>query len=263
MPVEAQAAPTYAEVMHIAREAFPDLKSRFGIKNTRLKRLATGGILWEILGAASAQQADALSASLREVFPEGRGVRISRPVRKAELRFTGFDESVAPREIAEAISQYGVGCDALDVRVGEIRSSRDGFSTVWVQIPAVVGLPIAEEGRLRLGWATARAVLLKGRPLRCYRCLAPGHVQQRCPCPIDRARCCFNCGESSHAAAYCRIKPHCPSCALRGRRADHKIGGAGCAPVNPRRGPPSPPPPAVSRAGKGATHRGRGRKCGR
>jgi len=130
------------------------------------------------------------------------------------------------------------------MRVGRIRASRRGDScTVWVQVSATVGVPLAEEGKITLsGWVRARVALLKGRPLRCFRCLAPGHVQQRCPCPIDRACNCFNCGGPDHIVETCRNRPHCPLCAERRRRADHRPGSANCASVNPRRGPPSPLP---------------------
>jgi len=247
-------APKFSEVMRNMREVYPDLRTAFGIKEVRPKRAATGGFLLEIPGAAASQQADALAASLRDMFPEDRGVRISRPVRKVDLRITGFDDSVTPQEIAEAISQFDGRCGAEDVRVGMIRSSRDGLCTVWAQAPAIAGVPAAEAGKLRLGWARARVALLKGRPLRCFRCLAPGHVQQRCPCPVDRARCCFNCGGSDHVVAACRNRSHCPSCYERGRNANHKPGSTSCVPVGPRRGAPPPPPQRTpSRGERGAT----------
>jgi len=236
-------APKYADVMRRMREVYPDLRTAFGIKEVRPKRAANGGLLLEIPGAAASQQADVLAARLRDMFPEDEGVRVSRPVKRVDLRITGFDESVTPREIAEAISHFSGGCGAEDVRVGTIRTSRDGLCTVWVQAPATAGVPAAEAGKVYLGWARARVALLKGRPLRCFRCLAPGHVQQRCPCPVDRARC--------------RNKPHCPSCQEKGRKADHKPGGASCVPVGPRRGPPSPPPSQIrARGGRGAPARG-------
>jgi len=145
----------------------------------RPRRMTTGGLLLEIPGGNAAQRADQMASRLRELFPERS--RISRPVRKVELRLTGFDESVTPVEIATAISNFTGGCEAGDVRVGTIRSSRDGLRTV--QAPAAAGVPIAEKGSVDLGWAQARAILLKGRPPRCFQCLAPGHVQQRCSYP--------------------------------------------------------------------------------
>jgi len=104
-------------------------------------------------------------------------------------------------------------------------SRRDDTSTVWVQAPATVGVPLAAEGRIKLGgWVAARVTLLQSRPPRCYRCLAPDYVQQRCPCPTDRARCCFNCRVDGHVAAACRNRPHCSVCESRGRNVNHKAG---------------------------------------
>jgi len=171
-------------------------------------------------------------------------------MRRVELRIAGFEDSVTPNEIVKQVSEHGVGCTAEDVRVGAIRTSRSGLCTVWVQVPAVAGLPLARKGVMDLGWSRCRVALLKSRPLKCFRCLAPGHVQQRCPCPVDRSRCCFNCGEPDHAAAVCRNRPHCPTCAERKRRTDHRPGGTDCAPVGPRRDT-RPPPHSLAVAGEG------------
>jgi len=249
-------APKMKDIMRRAREAIPDYKV-YGIKWIKPKRMATGGLLLEIPGAASSQQADALASRLREVFSEEAGLRVTRPVRRVELRIAGFEDSIAPQEIASRVSEYGAGCPAEDVRVGAIRTSRDGLCTVWVQAPAIVGLPLSREDTIDLGWFRCRVALLNSRPLKCFRCLAPGHVQQRCPCPVDRSRCCYNCGEPDHVAAMCRNRPHCPACAEKKRRVDHRPGSVDCAPIAPRRDI-QPPPLAVSRwRGRDTTERRR------
>jgi len=58
-------------------------------------------------------------------------------------------------------------------------------------------------------------------------------VQRRCPCHEDRSRCYFNCDSSEHRASVCRSRPHCPSCAERGKKSSHRPGGPGCVPVRP------------------------------
>jgi len=148
--VEGREAPKFADMMRRIREEVPDYKT-FGIKWIRPRRTATGGLLMEIPGADSSQQADAYAARMREILSDEPGVRITRPVRRVELRISGFVESVTSQEIAEVVSGYGKGCPAEDVRVGAIRTSRDGLCTVWVQAPAVVGLPLADAGKLTLG----------------------------------------------------------------------------------------------------------------
>jgi len=57
-------------------------------------------------------------------------VRVSRPVKRVDLRIIGFDDSLTPREIAEKVSQFGGRCDPSQVRVGVIRLSRAGLGTV-------------------------------------------------------------------------------------------------------------------------------------
>jgi len=197
----------------------------------RPRRTATGDFLFEIPGADASQRADDLAAFLGRHARDVPGVRVVRPVRRVELRIVGLDPSLTAEDVANAISGFAPGCDAEEIRVGTIRESRGRCGSAWVQAPAIAGVPAAEAGNIKVGWCTARVDLLKGRPLRCFRCLAPGHAQRRCPCPEDRSRCCFNCGREGHTAAGCRVKPSCPSCREKGRKTSHRIGGVGCTPV--------------------------------
>jgi len=105
--VGSAAPPKYAEAMQKAREEIPDYKV-FGIKRMKPRRMATGRLLLEIPGAASAQQADALASCLREVFPEESGVKITRPMRRVELRLSQIEDSVTPWLIVEEIFKFGL-----------------------------------------------------------------------------------------------------------------------------------------------------------
>jgi len=186
-------------------------------------------------------------------------VRITRPVKSVELRLAGVTAPLTPKDVAEAISSYGAGCCADDVRVGGFRLTRGNEYTCWVRAPAVAGVPAAEAGSVQVGWFTPRVALLKGRPLRCHRCLAAGHVQRRCPSSVDRSRNCYNCGGEGHLAIGCRTRPHCPLCEERGKTASHRPGTQGCPPVPPARaaGPGQPPPPPPERAQFAPAGRGR------
>jgi len=209
------------------------VRARIRFKKLIPKRAATGDLLLEVPGADASRKADALTALMREHIGGMEGVRVTRPIRRIDLRVVGFDESIAPREIAEAISVHSDTCCADDVRMGPIPTSRSGMCTAWVQAPAIAGVPAAVAKSLSIGgWGSAR-VLLKGRSLRCFRCLAPSHVQRRCPCPKDRSRCCYNCGSEGHIAAVCRASPHCVACAEKGKKASHRIGASGCPQVRP------------------------------
>ncbi|XP_029668579.1 uncharacterized protein LOC115238689 [Formica exsecta] len=85
-------------------------------------------------GPTATQRADALYADLRRVFAGEEGVRLARPIRKAELRLRGLDRSLAAADIAADVSREG-GCVVANVRVGDIKFPTRGLGTVWVQCP--------------------------------------------------------------------------------------------------------------------------------
>jgi len=145
-PVGDGGAPSLAEILRRARTEIPNATKAFGNKTVRPRRMATGSLLLEIPGAEALQRADQMATRLRKLFPVGSSVRISHPVKRVDLRITGFDESVTPEEITVKVSHFADGFTAEDVRVGAIRSSRNGLCTVWVQAPAAVGVPLAERG---------------------------------------------------------------------------------------------------------------------
>jgi len=245
---DATAATTNA-ILKRGMEEVPDARARFGIKTIRPRKTATGVLLLEIPGEDSARKADELASFLRGMVGEGAGVRITRPAKRVDLRLTGLSKPVTPRMVAEAISGFGAGCSADEVRVGAFRNAKGNrYCTCWVQAPAVAGVPAAEAGKVRLGWYEANVTLLKGRPLRCHRCLAADHVQQRCPSSVDRSRSCYNCGGEDHLAFGCRARPHCPLCEARGKTASHRPGSQGCPPVPSARAA-GPGQPLPSRAG--------------
>jgi len=244
-------AATVTDVFRRVQAEVPDVRARLGIKAIRPKRAATGDLLLEIPGAEAPRKADDLAALLREHIEEGEGVRITRPVRRVDLRISELEDTISPADIARAVSEFGAGFCADDIRVGRIRRGRDGLGTAWVQAPAVVGVPAAEAKKIRIGWTDARVTLLKGRPIRCFRCLAPGHVQRRCP--RDRSRCCYNCGGEGHFAVTCCARPHCVECAEKGREASHRMGTPGVCPMVKPLWQPIPLPAHATNAGSGGT----------
>lgn len=99
-----------------------------------------------------------------------------------------------------------------------------------------------------------RVKVLRGRPRTCFRCLCRGHEQERCPpSQTNRRRSCHYCG-GKHLRAACKArKPHCPECELRGKQADHTIGGLQCPPIPPSRAltrKSAAPPPTEEEADK-------------
>jgi len=92
------------DVLKRLRAEIPDVRARTGIDRLIPKRAATGDLLLEIPGSDASRKADALAALMRDCIGGMEGVKITRPVRRVDLRVIGFDDSIAPREIAEAIS---------------------------------------------------------------------------------------------------------------------------------------------------------------
>ena len=82
----------YADLIKEARVI--ELKE-IGISDMRCRRSVTGGLVMEIAGKESASKADILANKLRDVFHGSEEVRINRPVKKAELRILGLDDSVS------------------------------------------------------------------------------------------------------------------------------------------------------------------------
>jgi len=158
-------AATVTENFRRVQSEVPDVRARIGIKVIRPKRAATGDLLLEIPGAEALRKADELVALLREYIGEDEGVRVTRPVRRVDLRISGLTDTATPADIAKAVSEFGAGFCADDIRVGNIWRAKDGLGTAWVQTPAVVGVPAAEAKKIHIGWPEARVTLLKGRPL--------------------------------------------------------------------------------------------------
>lgn len=223
----------------------------FGIASLRPRKAIGGGILYEIPGQESGERADKLAEALRALL-EPKGVRVTRPVKLAELRVTGLDDSITPEEIRAAIAAAG-GCPPGEVSVGKInRPPTGGLGSVWARCPAVAAKKVVEAGPLIVGWVRTRVEALGARPLQCYRCLGGGHSRANCKSEVDRSGLCYRCGQSGHRAAECSAEPKCPYCVSKGLKAEHRYGGPACASLRPERkakkkggkGAQKPPPPS-------------------
>jgi len=220
-----------------------------GISNLKVRRSQNGGLLLEVPGVDAGNRVAKLANQMREVV--GHRANISVPCKTLDLRLRDVDLSVQPCEVASAISAAG-GCLPSEVRVGVLQPAPGGLRTVWVKCPARAACKVATMGGLTIGWSRARATVLPTRPQRCYRCLARGHVQQRCPSEQDRHQCCYRCGKPGHHARACRDKPHCPICAVRRLPVNHTPGSDKCRPVPPRAFSPR----KIAEVGEGETGAG-------
>lgn len=182
---EAEAAGhTYAELLATAKIKIK--LADIGIASLRCRYTITGARMLEITGEGREAKVDALAAQLTTALA-GVDIRIARPVKCADLRLSGLDDSVTPSEVADAQTQGG--CRADEIRVGDIRLTLSGFGSVWARCPVQTANKLATMGRVTVGWSIVRVLLLQARPLQCYRCLELGHTKQRCTAVLDRSDC--------------------------------------------------------------------------
>ncbi|CAH2107634.1 unnamed protein product [Euphydryas editha] len=226
---------TYEAVLKRARRDID--VSDLGSVAARTRQARTGARILEFPGADGARTADAMAERLLGLFPEESGVRVARPVKCAELRISGLDDSVTADEIREAIASK-TGSPINAVRVGTIRPGPGGVGSVWASCPVAAAKSLAAVGRLLVGWSSARVTVLEPRPARCYKCMAVGHTRPLCTSCFDCSGLCFRCGQTGHKAATCTAAPFCPACAAGNRPAEHCMGRNGCRPpaTGPKKG---------------------------
>ncbi|XP_045541405.1 uncharacterized protein LOC123722883 [Papilio machaon] len=200
--------------------------AELGIAAVKFRRAATGARILEVGGEAAPEKADSLAAKLREVLGPEK-VRIGRPVKCAEVRITGLDDSVTAAEVVESVAREG-GCAAEAIRSGNLAFGPRGDGSLWLSVPVAAAKMVTDAGRVRVGWTSARVVLLAPRPTRCFRCLETGHMGAKCQCEVDRSKLCFRCGKPDHRARDFLADPNCPVCEAAGKPAGHTIGGDGC-----------------------------------
>ncbi|XP_045494196.1 uncharacterized protein LOC123693240 [Colias croceus] len=224
---------TYASIMAGSRQKI-DL-AEIGVGALRFKRAATGARILEVPGAASSKEADALAAKLREIWDEGT-VKVSRPVKCAEVHIIGLDDSAAVEDVVAAISRAGE-CPTEHVKCSGLRVGSRGSTSAWVSCPIAAAKKVAQVGRIQVGWISASVTLGKVKPQRCFRCLEVGHVRAECNSLVDRSNVCFRCGETGHKAGECSASAaRCVLCSEAKLPAGHRLGGPACKAPKRKRG---------------------------
>ncbi|XP_049880491.1 uncharacterized protein LOC126376978 [Pectinophora gossypiella] len=206
-PAAMEGGTTYADVLRTAK-AKVNLQS-LGITNLRIRKAVTGARVLELAGATSAEKADTLAEKLRESM-SGDVVKVSRPIKRADMRIVGLDDSVSVQEVVEAVATAG-GCATDAVRTGVIREGAGGMGSLMVSCPVAAAKRVAK-GRLLVGWTSVQVRVLEPRPLRCFRCHETGHAHAMCE------------SESSQ----CSATPHCTVCEAARRPAEHRLGSSKC-----------------------------------
>ncbi|XP_026323164.1 uncharacterized protein LOC113232609 [Hyposmocoma kahamanoa] len=236
----AEKGATYKVVLEAATAAV-DLGS-LGIPHVRVRNTQTGARVVEVPGATSAEKADTLAAKLEEAI--GGLATVTRPTKTADLRVTGFDESVTPEKIRAVVAARGQ-CPQSAVSVGAVRLAPNGRGSALVRCPVTAAQRVAAAGRILVGWSSAGVHVMEPLPMRCFRCMGIGHTRALCPSSVDRSGLCFRCGQVGHSASGCTATPRCSVCTAARRPADHVMGGRSCAPSPTKgksAGTPGPPP---------------------
>lgn len=211
---------TYASVLSEVKEKIGG--AGLGI---RFRKAATGARILQVPGAESGERADVLAEQIRNAI--GPGVlKVSRPVKTAELSISGLDDSVTSEEVAAVVACTGA-CPVANVKVGNIREHGMSGGSVVVKCPITAASKLVGAD-LQVGLVTVRVRLLEPRLKRCFRCLRNGHIAAICTDEVDRSGLCFRCGQAGHQSRNCSESPHCPICAASGKSPAHKLGAKVC-----------------------------------
>lgn len=226
--VSPSAGTTLAEVLRKTRPLADEIPG-FDRAGTRLKKAQAGGLLIQIPGGEGHRLADELAAKMRQGIGEREGVRVTRPVKTAELRLHGLDESITREEVLESVAGLA-NCRTEDLSLGEIKRLPNRMGSVWLRCPVAVSNKLLETGKWCIGWATIVAKPLPARRMRCFRCLEAGHGAAACKGP-DRSGRCYRCSDRSHSAKECTAGVlKCPLCESFSIPAEHALGAAACVP---------------------------------
>ncbi|KYQ51478.1 Gag-Pol polyprotein [Trachymyrmex zeteki] len=215
----------YAEALTTAKENI-NLQNLDIINNMNIRRSMTGGLIFEIHGQDQKYKADKLAEELKQVFRD-KEVHINRPTPKTEFIISGLDDSITEQDVEEALVRLS-GWDSESGKMGRIKKARDGMGSIWIQCPSTTAVRICTGNKIRIGWTWASTEILRKRPLKCFKCLANGHVRMNCDSKVDRRGSCFNCGEMGHKIGDCRNRSYCPACYENGLSYTHRTGSNTC-----------------------------------
>lgn len=118
------------------------------IEETRVRRAVIGGLLIEMPSPDTANKVNRLAEKLKILFKD-TDIRVSHPIRRAELRITNLDDSVSA-------GMGGGGCESGErqrrtlIRVGLMWSLRN-LQSIWMQCPLEGALKATEAGRVQDG----------------------------------------------------------------------------------------------------------------
>lgn len=213
---------SYADALKLARERIS--LRELGIETTRIKTAYNGALLIEIPGEADTNKADELIKKLNEVIV---GAKISRPIKKADVRIFNFDKSVSAEEIKYAVAEK-CNLSLESIKISGLRIMRNGLQTAWITLPLAAAIKLVEKPEMPIGWTIARLDLAASRPTQCFKCWAFGHMIHNCTRDINRMNNCFRCSKPGHKASECLASFCCAVCKENNIEFAHRLGGRMC-----------------------------------
>lgn len=104
----------------------------------------TGGVIIEIADDEEGEKADVLRDKINEALDSSK-IRVSRPVKKIQMRLTEIDDSITVNEIRQEITKVD-SCKSVDIDCSEVKYFRGNLGVTWVRCPMRAALKIKENG---------------------------------------------------------------------------------------------------------------------
>jgi len=128
------------------------------------------------------------------------GVTVSALSQKNVVELRDVDSWSNRDDVTQALATE-TGLSMEEIQVISLRRDFGGSQVAVAVLPAIAARKILEKGRARIGLVNCRVRPAQTR-IRCFRCLAIGHVSKSCTGP-DRSTCCRRCGALGHQAKDC------------------------------------------------------------
>lgn len=200
-----------AIMVNVAKEDFPALAKKIrdnvngdtiGNRVIGMHQAKAGGLLIEIRG--NQEDMEKVRAEIsRSAGPEVE-VRSLQQRRLIEIR--DMDEWTTKEEALDAILRV-TGTGAESIKILSLRKTYGGSQAAVVSTSIDAAEKLLKEERIRVGWISCRVREAENK-LRCFRCLAIGHMSKDCNGP-DRSHSCRRCGEQGHKAFGCPASTEC------------------------------------------------------
>ncbi|XP_070142321.1 uncharacterized protein [Drosophila kikkawai] len=196
---------SYSEVLAMVTRREDKQLSDLGRCVAKVRRTNNGNLLLEV-AKGSAESASAMKESIEKVLGDSASVRATTEESKViVLEVRNIDPITTKQEVCAALAgQFNFEAERV-----KVRSMRRGFAETQaavVSLPVSLAKAVLHRGEVRNGWTICRIRERLG-PVRCFRCLEPGHIAIHCKGPVDRSGCCINCGGPGHKAASCSKEP--------------------------------------------------------